>query len=361
MAKAKAATPPLAAPLPSEFVSVLLGVDDPVHVRFSDQIVDALAKISPDLTLRLDPHPLADDVQRGVAAFPELLASFRDEKSELGRAAILDAIGRIVQKHYATKEVLEALAKIISTTKSSAITSLAAKALALARDEPFLELQRNLLISTSPSQVRIAAKLCGYGKYDKAVPQLLALIHTDTMAAEAEAAVWALGEIGAATALPKLHRMLNDSIKSEDVLDAIGKIGGVTSVLRLLPVLLEGTTNQRIKAAIALARINRKNDGSYLDPDLERAVRALLEKVIDKDPSGEVRFYAIIAYSLLGGHLEPARVLRALGGRLSDEEMGAVSGFLARRGAPPKKAAAAKAAAKTAIAKKTQTKGRKPL
>ncbi|MBI2378284.1 MAG: hypothetical protein HYV07_30060 [Deltaproteobacteria bacterium] len=351
MAKAKAAAPP--APLPSEFISVLLGVDEPAHLRFTEQIVDALAKISPSLSLRLDPHPLADDIIRGVSAFPELLSTFRDEKTELGRAAILDAIGRIIEKHYATKEVLDALGKIISATKSSAVTSLAAKALALARDEAFLELQRNLLISDSPSQVRIAAKLCGYGRYERAVPQLLALIHTDTMAAEADAAVWALGEIGSATALPKLHRMLNDSIKSEDVLDAIGKIGGVTSVLRLLPVLMEGTTGQRQKAALALARITRKNDGSFLDADLERAVRALLERVIDKDPDLEVRFYGILGYSLLGGHLEPSRILRALGGRLSDAELGAVSGFLAKKKVESKP--------KPSTAKKSAPKGRKPI
>ena len=132
-------------------------------------------------------------------------------------------------------------------------------------------------------------------------------------------------------ALPKLHGMLSDLVMVEHVIEAVGKIGDTTSVIRLLPLLMEGSTGQREKAAHALARIARANDGWLGDEALTKATLTALERTIDADKSTLARFHCIIAYSLLGGRLDPARIKQALGATLSKKEMDSLSGFFSTR------------------------------
>jgi hypothetical protein len=319
-----------AAPLlPKEFVAALLGTEDPDEVKLTGAVVEALAKIDPELAPRLFDHPLADFIVKGVDAFDELIAAFGEASDEMERAAFIDAVAEIIDRQHATGRALEFLQKVLGETEESRVASLAARGIALAREPGFLEQQRNFLASESPSEIRLSARLLGWGRYEPAVDLLLAHIHTDNMAV-ADAVIWALGEIRSPAALPKLHRMLSDAIRTEDVLDAVGQIGDSTSVPRILPYLRDGSASQQRRAARALARVARKS-GPDLDPALRETARAAAEGVVDHTEDPFVGFYAILSVSLLGGYLDPQRILKALGGKLSDDDMSPMQALFAHK------------------------------
>ena len=317
--------------VPPELLADLLGAKKNKQIEFVGQLVEALEQVSPGLVPRLDDHPYADAIIEGPSACQTLLKLYKSEKDEIAKAAILDAITRINHQDYPTKEIVHALEQILSECKSDKLVSVAATALASARHEPFLEQQRAFLVSDSPSQVRISAKLLGYGRYEPATEALLTLLQPDNMAV-ADAVIWALGEIGDESALPTLHEMLTASVMSEDVLEAMGKIGNLTSVVRLIAVLLEGTVQQREKAAQAFSRIARNNGGQLEDKELQARSLVLLESLVEKDKSILVRFHCIVAHSILGGHLTSGQIMKALGARVSASRLDSVAGFFANRG-----------------------------
>lgn len=346
--------------LPAWYLAEQLGVTDDKQSSFLTQLLPALERISPDLTPRVLQHPLVHEITRGPAAFPKLLATYDGSLDEGEKALAIDAIAEILahRDHHATHDVVVALEKILATTKSKRIASITARALAAAGAESFLAHQRNLLGSKSLDEVRIAARLLGYGRYRPAVPVLMELLRPDA-AIIADSLIWALGEIGDPEAVPLIQLWLTRAELADDALSALGKIGARASVVRVIPFLLEGSRLQREKAAEALARIARKNDGSLGDPGLDDTVRKTLEKVIDADESRLARFHSMIAFSALGGHLEPPRILAALGGQLSKKDLEGVGRLLAPRvGGTP---AAAKPAPKpTAGPGKPVSPGPKP-
>jgi HEAT repeat protein len=314
-------------PLPSWFVAEKLGLDDARHKDFGAQIIQALEKISPELLPKMIHHPFAKEIARGADSYTKLLDRARHGKSDEERAGAIDAIGEIASRESANEEVIGALQKILGEAKSELVASMAARALASANDAAFLEHQHNLLLSDKPTEMRIAVKLLGFGRYARAVPALLDVLKVEN-AVVAETIIWTLGEIGDEAAVPKLHALLTQFGMTEEVLEALGKIGSRASIVRITPLLLEGSEDQRELAAEALAKIARRNHGSFGDPGLDQSMRAVLEKVIDEDQSRVARFYAIVAYSLIGGHLEPKRILAALGGKLSDKELASVEAVL---------------------------------
>lgn len=368
-----AATGPV---LPNAFVRELVGAKTPEQARFTDQVLVALSKISPELVPTLFAHPLADFVLDGVASLPALVDWLGRAGSDDERVAILDAMAEIFVREHATTSAVAAISAALGKTKSEAVATTAARAMALAKDAGFLDQQHNFLASDSPTELRRSALILGYGRYQPAVPRLLELLRDDQMSLW-DVLVWALGEIGDPDALPKLHRLLHAHLAVEPVIDALGKIGDASSAVRLLPVLIEGAQAQREKAAQALARIARANDGLLLDPELTRSVLLALERVVDQDDSKLARFHAIVALSWLGGSLDPKRVLAALGGQLAESELDAMSAVLLKqagaKGSTPKPAAPAKAPSVKAApskpssgkaasaAKPTPPKGRRPV
>ncbi|MCK6550267.1 hypothetical protein L6R52_30810 [Myxococcota bacterium] len=338
--------------VPPWYLAELFGLQSERETEFAGQLLAALEKISPDLTPRVLNHPLITEITRGPASFPSLLARLDHAIDDQDRGVVLDAIAEILTRAPATHEVVQAIERELTRAKDPVVGSIAARALATARHEPFLEHQRNILASKRPDEVRVAAKLLGYGRYQKAVPALLEILRPETFVA-ADAIVWALGEIGDQQAVPLLHLQLTRGILVEHTLSALGKLASRASVVRIVPFLLEGSREQREKAAEAIARIIRKNDGSLGDPGLDDTVKKTLEKVLDADASRVVRFHAILGVSLLGGRVEPARMLAALGGQLSKKDLDAVGGLLTGRGA-------AKPTTPTAQGPKPK-KGRKPL
>ena len=133
--------------LPSASIADILGLDDPKESAFARRLVDALRKVSPALAPRVDAHPLAETIGRGVAAYTQLVAQLGAEKDDDVRAIVVDAIAEIARANYATKEVVDALRNIMATTTNDRVMSMAARALAVAGDEGFLEQQRALLAS----------------------------------------------------------------------------------------------------------------------------------------------------------------------------------------------------------------------
>ncbi len=319
-----------------EFIGDVLGVNDPDKIRLAKTLVQALEKVDPELVPQALAHPLLDEIYQGLQAAPGLLKLYRQSKDEMDRAAILDALARILENDNSSLEVIDALQKILGSTKSPMLASLAAKALATAGEEGFLEQQRNFLASDNPADVRLAARFLGHGRYQPAVPVLMELLVADRMAS-IDVVVWALGEIGDPAPVPRLHAMFEKFVEVEIVAEALGKIGSRASVMRLVPMLLEGVESQRAIAAQALGRIIQANDGGLGDKATTRSVRAALEKVIDRDPSVKVRFYSLIAFGMLGGQIEPNRLITILGAKLSEKETGAMRALIRKQPARKKR------------------------
>ena len=83
--------PPGNAPaLPADLLGGLIGAESKAEFEFTAQILEALGKISPDLVPRIDGHPLADAIRRGVSAYSDLLTDYRNIKDEYARGAVLD-------------------------------------------------------------------------------------------------------------------------------------------------------------------------------------------------------------------------------------------------------------------------------
>jgi hypothetical protein len=308
------------ATVPADFVADVLGVKDPERAKMLKRLMPALIEIDPELVPAALDHVHTEDILLGVAGLGRLLTAFNDAKREDDRVLALDALCLVLEHEHATREVVEALQGIMQKTESAAVLSMAARALASARYVPFLEQQRQFLASESPSELRRSIRLLGHGRYVPALPVLLRLLRPDQMAI-VDVLVWTLGEIRDPAAIAGLHTMLERFVMSEAVLDALGKIGAVVSVMRVLPVLLEGTQGQREAAARAMARIADVQGGDLGDKTLARSLREALEKVIDKDPSPKVRFYSMVAFAKLDGHLEPNRIVSVLGGSLPSAEL----------------------------------------
>ena len=318
------------AELPPIFVTELLGIETDEQVKFTAQAMKALSKIGDELVPRLNGHPLRDYIVRGLPALDELLDQFDTAQSDQARALALDAVAEIIQREHVTGPVLKRLEDILSSSKSEVIVSMAAKAIAVTGDDAFMEMQREALKSKSPSAIRAAAKLLGFGRYKPAARDLLDLLGGENLVL-ADALIWALGEMQCQEALPTLHQMLESGLRSLNILEALGKIAGKTSVMRIVPLLSGGNRVQREKAAQALSLIVRKNNGLVSDPALAQSTMAVLEKVIDHDDNPVSGFFAIVTYSLLGGQLSSQRMLRALGGKVSEEDMGAMAAFFVGR------------------------------
>ncbi|MBK6683727.1 MAG: HEAT repeat domain-containing protein [Deltaproteobacteria bacterium] len=330
--------PVAGAPAPESFIGDLLGTRTPEQTDFARRLLDALKRSLPDLVPRSLEHPFQAEISQGLGGTSALLAVLDAPVPHPVEAqvAALDALARIGEHHPLSKEVMSALRKSLAAAKDPQVASVAARALAVGRDPEFLAQQRAFLGSTDLAQLRISARLLGYAKDPAAAPVLLELLTLDRTAV-ADVVIWALGQIGDEAAVPRLHAFLERSIHPEVVIAAVGHIGARLSVMRTLPVLLDGPTPLREAAAEALARIIQKQEGRLGDRDLGRSVLEALGKVWPSDPSKKVRFWAMLGYAGLGGHLAPNEILTALGGGLTDKDLEAVGNLLSKRAPRPKK------------------------
>lgn len=315
--------------VPSELIAEVLHVQDPEAAALARALLPALEKIDPELVPQVYRHPLLEHIQRGVRAAPALLAAYRKSRSEDDRALVLDALAHIADAEPVTGEVIEALQKVMAGTKSPRLASLAARALATAGEEGFVAQQRGFLASEALREVRLSARLLGYARDPASVEPLSALLNAKKGAAH-DVVIWALGEIGDPHALPALHRMLEVFAQLEATCAALGKIGSIASLPRLLPVLAGADAPQRAAAAEAIARIVFAH-GSAGDAELDAQLRRQLEQAVERDTQPRVRLFGILGISVLGGGLPPARILERLGGDLGEEGRRAMKTLVGRK------------------------------
>lgn len=325
---------PLRGPsVPSAFISDVLSLEDPEAAALAKALVPALRAIDPGLVPAVLQHRFLTEIQAGPRATSELLAIYRKASDdEQTRASVLDALAHILDRDPPDGQVVGALQKILGGTRSPRLASLAARALATAGEPGFLAQQRGFLASDQPSDVRLAAKLLGYGRDEGSVSALVALLNPDR-GAVLDVVLWALGEIGSEDALPALHGLLDVFVQVELTCEALGKIAAPASIPRLLPFVTNADGGQRRAASEALARILTQQ-GPTGDETLDGRLRSQLETVLERDDRLDVRFFALLGASVLGAHVSPSRILERLGGEVDPSARAAMKTLAGRKPQP---------------------------
>jgi HEAT repeat protein len=309
---------------------LLMPKADDAVTELRARIRDAVFAAAPQLARAFEPHPLAEHIREGAKALPLLFERFEREPDEKARALIVDAIAAIAGVEKPSHDVCDRLRAILVSSQSRLIASVAARALAVAGDESFLELQRGLLHSDSPTRRMLAARLIGHGRYARALPDLMVSVRPDR-ATLVDAAVWAIGEIGSKEALPLLNAMIESRFFSVDALDAIARIGSVESLSVIRPLLAQGTIEERVHTVHAIARILEKRP-SLPEGDRAELAKILLD-VLDRGERVIMRYYALVALGRLGERVDQNRAFGALGAALPDSKLDPMSAFY-KRGSP---------------------------
>lgn len=122
----------------------------------------------------------------------------------------------------------------------------------------------NICLALSEPDILVAigaSVVLGMLKNKKAVPFLLKAFLT-THEKKARAIAWALGEIGDARANVFLIEALHGHFVVKDCVQALGKIGSVSSFKTLLKALAHKEASVRALAAKALGQLNYEQHGS---------------------------------------------------------------------------------------------------
>jgi len=152
---------------------------------------------------------------------------------------------------------------------------------------------------------------------------------------ESRAVIWALGEIGERDSLRALEYALSSGFRSVDAMIAMGKIGELTSIPKLVPMMVAGLSEQRDAAYRALAMI--LNNNRELAKETEalklQIVPIIMQQFADGElpKSGSMRFHMCLCLARLGEKLDTARVKQFLNLGLSDDEAGHMIGLFGRR------------------------------
>lgn len=311
-----------------------LGLKNPKEVGLAEEIVDALGKMDRALLPPAASHPMADQIGRGNEAVPELCAMLDKEDLRTSYDA-LDALGHIFV--YAKAEDATILQiRTLLDSEDLMLSTLAAKVLAIGNDEPFLHEQLSRLADEDPGLVATAARLLGLGRYKPSVPVLRALVSPDRIY-ESRDVIWALGEIGDPAALETLNYSLGSAFRTVDCLIAMGKIGKITSIPKIMPMIQTGLVEQRDAAYRALGMILAPQSNRELVQSIEELatglpalIRAQLQEIGD-DLSGSTRFHMLLCLARLGHKLDSGEFRSYLGIKLKKEQMTGVQAFFAGR------------------------------
>lgn len=189
-----------------------------------------------------------------------------------------------------------------------------------------LEVLLKALASDQPEHQVAAVRSLGYRRETSAVAPMLELIErADTPAMVTSATIDALGRIGDRSALPPLHRVLQESPREElraDAATALGAIGAAESRAQLLIALgREPTLVGRAAIVSAL--------GAWRDAEAIAALAALL----DDQRHRPLRPRAIQALGRMGSQAAPP-LLSALQTARSDGARIEIVDALGRTGAP---------------------------
>jgi HEAT repeat protein len=331
---------PLLQALPEEVWRDLFGLVKRADRDWGNRVVTALQKIDRGLLPPAATHPYETHIARGAAALPDLL-ELLEQGTEREWFNALDATAHICfaivsgeTDAVVDKQVIARLrAQLKRTDLSPDHHALVAKTLAIARDPGVLSEQLHRLADSDPGVVATAARLIGLGRYAPAARILRELVSPERFY-ESRAVIWALGEIGDPDVLPALYRALAHAFRVVDCLIAIGKIGQLSSVGQLTPLILAGPPEQKDAAVRALAMIldHHRNDGKPLG-ELFASLKNLLEVQLAGDVplSGSTRFHMLLCLARMGQPLDEARVRRYLRLGVDDDAAGTVASVLTQR------------------------------
>jgi HEAT repeat protein len=334
----KASTEPLLLALPEEAWRDIFGLRKKADRDYGERLVSALQKIDRGLLPKAAPHPLEAQIARGSAALDELfvLLESGDERSWFDA---LDALAHVLfamaQEAPVAPATLDRVrAQLARTKESPDQAALVMKTLAVARDERVLREQLTRLADDDPGVVATAARLLGLGRYAPAARVLRELV-SPTRFYESRAVIWALGEIGDPAVLPALYRSLAQAFRVVDCLIAIGKIGQITSVGEIMPMVLSGAPEQRDAGWRALAMIldHHRNAAAPLG-EIFSTLKGLIEAQLASSTaelSGSTRFHMLLCLARMGMPLDAARVRRYLQLGVDESEASAVAKVFEKR------------------------------
>lgn len=308
------------------------------EAAFAHELVEALGKVDRALLPAAAWHPFSGLVAAGAGGVERLL-TLAEGNNLQKKLDALDALAHVLLYQGGTPRAFARLRDMLVREQDPAIAACIVKCLAIGGEVRLMAEQLVRLADEDPAMVATAARLLGLGRYAPAVAVLRNLVSPARMY-ESRSVIWALGEMGDASALKELHHALTQGFRTVDVLIAVGKIGQLASVPYVTPMLLDGLAEQRDAAYRALAMILDHNR-DVLEPmdeirhGLARLVLAQLDGN-DLTLSGSTRFHMLLCLARLGEDLDVARVRRYLGLNLKDDEAGGVASFFkSRQGKKP--------------------------
>ena len=302
--------------------------------EFANQVVSALQRIDRALLPPAASHPLSGLIVQGPERVPKLL-ELAESADPRKSADALDALAHVLLTNRIAAPAAKRLHALMKTQKNPDKAALIAKVLAIGGDEALLRDQLRLLADEDPGLVATAARLLGLGHYSPAVPVLRALVSPDRMY-ESRMVIWALGEIGDVSATRELELALASGFRSVDAIIALGKLGQITTIPRLTPMILSGLPEQRDAAYRALAMILDENRdlADVLGTARNDLVGLIVGQLEDDkvDLSGSTRFHMLLCLARLEEKLDQARVRKYLRIDLHEKEAGGMATFFASRG-----------------------------
>jgi hypothetical protein len=316
----------------------VFGIKKTKDIEFAETLVHALEQIDRALLPRAAEHPLSGLISGGLASV-EALVEVVETGGEQEQLDAIDGLSHIFNYAPAPSGAIKRLRSCMHragvTEGDPEKAALIAKCLAIGQDIDLLTHQARLLDDDDPGIVATAARLIGLGRWEPAVPVLRALVSPDRFY-ESRYVIWALGEIGHEDALMELEYCVASGYRSIDALIAIGKIGHITSVPKLTPMMINGLDDQRDAAYRALAMIldnNREWIGA-LGSLPEELTGLITRQLNDADMvlSGSTRFHMCLCLARMGQQLDEARVRKYLRAELDETQASAMAAHFMRKG-----------------------------
>lgn len=324
------ASPPV---IPDKVLTKIFGLQTDKDRRFAHNLVHNLERIDRGLLPPAASHPLGHLIAQGQNAFAALLDLVESGHPQEQLDAI-DATAHVLLYADAPPSVLVRLQAEMGSSQDPMRQSYLAKCLAVGRDPGFLFEQLRRLEDDDPAVVATAARLLGFGRFVPALSVLRNLVSPDRIF-ESRYVIWAIGEIALPEALPTLEYALASGFRAVDCMIAMGKIGQVTSISKLTPMIVEGLPEQRDAAYRALAMIldkNRELGGEV--KALQDSFSAIIKGQFADDNmqlSGSTRFHMALCLARLGNQLDPGSLRRYLKIDLDDAEAGGMASYFMHR------------------------------
>ena len=145
-----------------EIYRSFFGVTEESDIKFAEDMLDALGSIDRALVPRAGNHPYMELIQEGNDGIPELLDMLDEPMEGTATGDVLDALAYIFLNTPAPPDAIEAIRDFLD---DEVFGGLAARTLAIGRDEAFLADMMEGLTSDDPGEVAATAMLMGYGRF----------------------------------------------------------------------------------------------------------------------------------------------------------------------------------------------------